>query len=113
MWTPGRAPDSTSASGTQATASVVPSGVLDLGLPRLDGGREDQVDAVEVLLATVRSGADELLVVDPEQATDGGVEPGLLRDLPGHGGGRRLTVVEPAAGQASTRRGAGRAPSCG
>src|ERR1700712_3643639 len=58
--------------------------VVDHWLSPAHLGGEDEVYAVKVLLAAVRRGAGEVLVVDAEQLTDGGDQTGLLEDLARH-----------------------------
>ena len=109
----GTCPASMSDTGVQATASVVPSGSRTAGSPSADRGREHQVHPVEVLLATVRGGAGEVLVVHSEELADRRGQAALLRDLASDRRSRSLAVVDPAARQAPGRPGAGRGPSCG
>ena len=94
-----------SATGTHATASVVPSCSASRGSASSGhGGREHQADGVEVLEAPRRRGAAEVVVVHGDQLADRALDAALLADLAHHRGARRLAVVDAAAGQ---RPGAG------
>src|SRR3954447_450824 len=66
---------------------------------RGDGGCEDQVHGVEVLVTAGGRGPLEVDVEDVEQLPHGALDPTLLTDLAEQRGARRLAVVDPAAGQ--------------
>ena len=98
------APGGSSETSNQPTASVVPPPSRTWTAALLDRRCVDQVHAVEVLHPAVRRRTGEVLVVHPEQLTDRGHQTGLLRDLAGRGGSRRLAVLEPSSRQGPDSR---------
>ncbi len=89
-----------SATGTHATASVVPSTSATRGsAPVVDPRPEHQMDAVEVLAPTRGRHPLEVHVVDADQLADLAVDAALLADLAPQRRARRLTVLDAPAGQ--------------
>ena len=90
-------PARTSATGTQAADSVVPSTSRTDGLAVAHGRGVEQVHAVVVLEPTGRCSAGEVGVVHADQRADLARQPALLLDLARERDRRVLAVVDAAA----------------